>query len=206
MKISSIVKVVKNALSVGLMLIVLAIVLALAFWAMNKMNQSYKDKPYKTLFQNLAQQQGFSEELEDFKVRSINFSIKVCETDCPEGLPTLNVEVEQPKILRDGDIGSLVLFKNAFPSLFPEGMESVTINSNFKCVEGYLRKDNSDGSKSLFKSFYTFTYEYCLPKEDESIGSKTVGLCLTDRVMGNSKLFAGDCKTRFLGWLVPDKE
>jgi hypothetical protein len=28
---------------------------------------------------------------------------------------------------------------------------------SFKCVEGYLRKDNSDGSKSLFKSFYTFT-------------------------------------------------
>jgi uncharacterized protein YihD (DUF1040 family) len=204
MKISSIVKVVKNALSVGLMLIVLVIVLALAFWAINKVNQSYKDKPYKTLFQSLAQEQGFSHELENFNVRSINFSIKVCESDCPEGIPTLNVEVKEPKVLRDGDIGSFVLLKSAFPSLFPEDLESYTYAH--KCVEGYLRKANSDGSRSVFKPFYTFTYEYCLPKDEKSQTNKASDLCLTDRVMGNSKLFAGDCKTRFLGWLVPDKE
>lgn len=206
MKIYSIVKFLKSLLSAGLILVLLAAVLALAFWAMNKVNQSFKDKPYKTLLQSLAQRQGFSEELEGFKVRSINFFIKVCETDCPEGLPKLNVEVEQPKISRDGDIGSFVLLENAFPSLFPEGIGSMTTNSNFKCVEGYFRKDNSDGSKSLFKSFYTFTYEYCLPEDEESIGNKPTGLCLTDRIMGNSKLFAGDCKTRFSGWLVQSNE
>jgi hypothetical protein len=203
MNIHSIVKVIKNLWRLGVILAVCAIVLALAFWAMHKVNQNFKDKQFKTLFQSLAQKQGFSEELEDFKVRSLNFSMKVCESDCSEGLPTFNVEVKQPKIVRDGDIGSFILFKNAFPSLFPEGLESMTYA--YKCVEGYLRKDNDDGSKSVFKSFYTFTYEYCLPKDEESNGNKLAGLCFTDRVMGNSTLFAGDCKTRFSGWLVQDK-
>lgn len=203
MKISSIVNVVKNLLSVGLILIVSAIVLFSAYWAMEKFKQSSKDKPYKILLQSSAQKQGFSDELEGFKVRSINFQKKVCETDCPEGLPKFNVEVEQPKILKDGDRGSFVMMKSAFPSLFPEG---IGYTYNLQCVEGYLRKDNSDGSKSLFKSFYKFTYEYCLPEDEESIGNKLTGLCFTDRVMGNSKLFAGDCKTRFSGWLVQSNE
>lgn len=204
MKIDFIVKFVKNVLSVGLTLIGLAIVLGLAFWGMNKADQSFKEKPYKTLFQSLAQQQGFSEELEGFNIRSIKFSVDVCETDCPEGMPTLNAEVERPKIVRDGDRGSFVLFKNAFPSLLPEELDSMTYS--YKCVEGYLRKDNSDGSKSIYKNFHTFAYEYCLPKDAEPRGNKPAGLCSANRVMGNSKLFAGECKTRFLGWLVEDKK
>lgn len=188
------------------MLIVLSIVLALAFWAMKKVNQSSKEKPYKTLFQNLAQHQGFNEEFEGFNIRSIKFSVNVCESDCPEGMPTLNAEVEKPKIIRGGDARSFILFNSAFPSLFPEELEPMTSSYNYKCVEGYLRKDNSDGSKSIFKSFYTFTYEYCLPKDEKSNDNNPLGLCLTDRIMGNSKLFAGNCKTRFLGWLVPEKE
>jgi hypothetical protein len=203
MNIYSIVKVVKNVLSVGMMLVVLAIVLALAFWGMHKANQSFKDKPYKTLFQGLAQKQGFSDELEGFNIRSIKYSLNVCEADCPEGMPKLKAEVDQPKITRDEYTGSFILFKNAFPSLLPKELDSMTYV--YKCVEGYLRKDNSDGSKSVYKNFYTFTYEYCLPKDAEARGNKPAGLCSANRVMGNSKLFAGECKARFLGWLVEDK-
>jgi hypothetical protein len=203
MNIYPIVKVVKNVLSVGMMLVVLAIVLALAFWGMDKANQSFKAKPYETLFQSLAQKQGFSDELEGFNIRSIKYSLNVCEADCPEGMPRLKAEVDQPKITRDEYTGSFILFKNAFPSLLPEELDSMTYV--YKCVEGYLRKDNSDGSKSVYKNFYTFTYEYCLPKDAEARGNKPAGLCSANRVIGNSKLFAGECKARFLGWLVEDK-